>query len=474
MVHHLPMRRPGFGCASLVLLLALLLPASAAAAGAEAFFEAPDVHYKGVEGVDDVVVTVREAPEEWIFKNGGFPESALITAGSTCTDVKADETEIACEITSVARLDLRGGDDLVLGGDGVHELAVDAGPGNDEVTICCAGDNALEGGSGDDEFKLGGATGESTVDGGPGNDTIVEPAGPDSIGGGDGSDTVDYFAEGNQTFSVTLDDQKNDGPGGNQNVHSDVENLIGGPENDHFVGTDGANLLKGERGKDELKGGAGEDILEGGADDDVIFARDGEHDTVDCGFGEDSATIDVIDTVSHCEHVSYPDLDFDGVGSNLDCNDHDASIHPGATDVPGDGIDQDCSGADAPGIFAATPLATASGALTGGRAARIRKGTGSASFRCRAPAGDTCSVKGAVYIGWKRGKASRIGSVSGRIAGARTGPLHIRLNSAGGQVLENAGNLTAMISATITNEAGTRSSFNSTIKLKSAPQGRRA
>jgi hypothetical protein len=41
------------------------------------------------------------------------------------------------------------------------------------------------------------------------------------------------------------------------------------------------------------------------------------------------------------------DNDGDGFEAGSDCNDSNAAVHPGATDIPGNGVDEDCSGADA-------------------------------------------------------------------------------------------------------------------------------
>jgi uncharacterized protein (TIGR03382 family) len=45
--------------------------------------------------------------------------------------------------------------------------------------------------------------------------------------------------------------------------------------------------------------------------------------------------------------TAAPDDDGDGSPSNLDCDDSDATVHPGASDPCGDGVDQDCDGDDA-------------------------------------------------------------------------------------------------------------------------------
>ncbi len=41
----------------------------------------------------------------------------------------------------------------------------------------------------------------------------------------------------------------------------------------------------------------------GGTGNDTISAVDRARDTVDCGTAADTATVDKVDTVRHCEHV---------------------------------------------------------------------------------------------------------------------------------------------------------------------------
>lgn len=62
--------------------------------------------------------------------------------------------------------------------------------------------------------------------------------------------------------------------------------------------------------------------------------------------------------------VTCYDRDADGVTTcGGDCNDDDRSVHPGATEVPYDGVDQDCSGADLTDVDADGYAAETAGGL---------------------------------------------------------------------------------------------------------------
>ena len=262
-----------------------------------------------------------------------------------------------------------GGDDRIKDAyDSAAGRTITGGAGNDELTGY-AGTDTLDGGDGND--KLDGGEGTDKVLGGNGDDAVdgdgYEDPAADVIDGGAGYDYFEGWTQPEQlqrqpTVALTLDGAANDGrPGEGDNVTNveDFEMYVVGS----FTGTDGpekivifnpgnsgSSTLNGRGGDDELvghdfddsvDGGAGNDHVEGGLGNDtvtggpgrdtiygdatasrctyysckipfgndVINARDGEADNVDCGIGQDKATVDAIDTVTNCETV-------EGGGSN--------------------------------------------------------------------------------------------------------------------------------------------------------------
>jgi Ca2+-binding RTX toxin-like protein len=85
---------------------------------------------------------------------------------------------------------------------------------------------------------------------------------------------------------------------------SDLNDRLAG-----FGGEDGiwglaGDGLSGGGGDDEIYGGPGRDVLLGGAGDDFLETKDGERDYVDCGPGQDAASVDMQDRVSRtCEMI---------------------------------------------------------------------------------------------------------------------------------------------------------------------------
>jgi uncharacterized delta-60 repeat protein len=159
------------------------------------------------------------------------------------------------------------------------------GSGDDVLHVLTSAPAAAFGGAGND--TLYGSSGPDALWGGDGDDVLVHSRGPDYLRGGAGNDTYNTYYDYAGGSRVSLDDVANDGDDGDDNVCSDVENLLGGPGDDLFTGSSANNHLDGGGGNDTLLGLAGDDTLLGGDGDDTLTDAQGIN-ILDGGPGNDT------------------------------------------------------------------------------------------------------------------------------------------------------------------------------------------
>jgi hypothetical protein len=323
----------------IVLATLLTLVTAAAAAAAPA-------HAATVEMTEDgsrIVVTAAPDERSDLYVHVPFSPNEAVVAfddiiatlvpGRGCR--REGERTVWCATHRATPIELRlgDGDDRLTAGDYEGPLAVDAGPGNDQV-LTGHGSDVISGGDGDDAIAAG--LGYDRADGGGGQDRIVvwdvafdtkynphpRPA-RDDAACGEGADEVitnnlDSIAIDCETVTYggtnrpdaltgTARVERFDGRGGPDTLRGGggADLLLGASGHDRISGGLGADRIDGGDDHDKLVGGRGRDRLYGGEGNDRLDGRDRERDTLKCGRGRrDIALADRRDRVSRdCEVV---------------------------------------------------------------------------------------------------------------------------------------------------------------------------
>jgi Ca2+-binding RTX toxin-like protein len=172
-----------------------------------------------------------------------------------------------------------GGDgaDSMLGGDGADRVFGEAG---DDMLLAGAGSDLIDAGAGND--RIWGEQGRDVVTGGAGNDVIYATAGDgdDVYDGGDGVDTVDYSAIGSKlVVDLVAGEAKSIGADSSgEDVLRNIENVVGGSNDDTIYASNARNVLEGGGGRDTFvfrtAASADGDRIEGFAAGDIVKLSD--------------------------------------------------------------------------------------------------------------------------------------------------------------------------------------------------------
>lgn len=169
----------------------------------------------------------------------------------------------------------------------VTSIVVNAGGGNDSVTIDPLVGIAVtvNGDDGNDTIIGGGVA--MTFNGGNGNDLLQGGSGADNLDGGDGDDTLVGDAGNDTLTGGANNDQIFGGTGSNTVTDGSGNDLIDLSANavalvyttgggaDTVLGSAFADLITGSSSPDNLFGNSGNDTLVGGGAADAIFGGDG-------------------------------------------------------------------------------------------------------------------------------------------------------------------------------------------------------
>ncbi len=144
-----------------------------------------------------------------------------------------------------------------------------------------------------DDILIGGS-GNDTILGGAGDDTLDGRLGADQVNGESGAHDVITYATSLVGVEVNMITNVNRYGTANNDVLTNIEDIVGSGFNDSLRGSSVANIIKGNAGVDSLFGEGGDDVLEGGIGIDSLQGGAGA-DSFNAGDGNDTLTVDGAD-----------------------------------------------------------------------------------------------------------------------------------------------------------------------------------